>query len=44
MSGSLNISNNKITNVSDATSAQDVAKKNYVYSNTEHRLIKQEIQ
>jgi len=30
MSGSLNMSNNKITNVSDPTSAQDEATKNYV--------------
>ena len=34
MSGSLNMTNNKITNVSDPTSAQDVATKNYVDSNT----------
>ena len=34
MSGSLNMSNNKITDVSGPTSAQDVATKNYVDSNT----------
>ena len=44
LSGSLNMSNNKITNVSDPTSAQDVSTKNYVDSNRKQRLIKQGIQ